>query len=419
MTLTLTRAGSNVPTQYGRLHYYWPHASGLCHLAVYRPSTSFQAAPVAIFVHGEELGCKPGWGSMTNRGAFASGYLANLAQALSAAGWVVVTIDYPTCSIYADSTTLAGDFRIAGSWREHHPTAFWPEQPTYVARAVQHVKSNWSGITGPTDTIFGKALWGTGNSVDPAKTIIVADKWGATMAMWAALQPTGWYPFERGIAHETMDRYVPRASSRVAALVLRDVGPVDFTQFYVNPSVDRISGVPDYLRGDRFGPFMRCESQRRWGSGDYSANGLAGWGGADAADLSLPTHVNPIHPQWKRQSPWWLLNENHAENANLPMHIELTGTGYGADDASLASTDWNPGFPANDTAANKCWMQPHDGRIQGPALASAFANYGGVEGTGTPIRSSVVAYPASTATPLSSTGTYAANVLAWLELFGL
>jgi hypothetical protein len=65
MTLTLTRAGTRLPGAVGRLHLYHGHASGLCHLGVF-PHVSggaFQNAPVAIFVHGEGLGCEPGRGS--------------------------------------------------------------------------------------------------------------------------------------------------------------------------------------------------------------------------------------------------------------------------------------------------------------------------------------------------------------------
>jgi hypothetical protein len=372
MTLTLTRAGTRLPGAVGRLHLYHGHASGLCHLGVF-PHVSggaFQNAPVAIFVHGEGLGCEPGWGSMTNRGALATGHLANLAQALHAAGWIIVTIDYPVCSRNYSRVTPDGDalgeWRIFGSWKEVHPIAVWPEQPMYVARAVQYVKSNWSGVEGPTETLFGRELWGEGNSIDPARTIVVADKWGATLAMQALLQPTGFFPFERGLAHQSMDPFVPRASHRVAALVCRDPGPIDFTQFYVHPDWDD-RGQPDYLSGDFFGPMGRLESQRRWGSQAYGSTRPIGGNRSTGSMI-----YNVVRPAWKRNSPWWLLQEAHVENANLPLHVECTGTGFGADDDNLASTDWNPGFMASNVGAGKCWQQPHDGRIQGPALRAAL-----------------------------------------------
>lgn len=415
--MAFTRANSDVPGPLGRLHYYLPHSSGLCHLAVWRPSASFQDAKVAIFVHGEELGCKPGWDSMTTGGALAAGYLDTLATTLQADGYVIVSIDYPVCSTFRSTGTTSGtDFRTYASWQEVHPTAMWPEQPRYVAGAVQYIKSNWCGIPGIDETLFGQELWGAGNSIDPAKVVLVGDKWGAQLAMYASLHPTGWFPYERSVVHETSDRYVPRDSHRPAALILRDVGPIDFTQFYVNPSITEITGVPTYLRGDRFGPFMRCESQRRWGSGDYSSMPEPGWGPNPQA--SPMYHI--ISPQWKRQSPWFLLQEEHAENANLPMHIEITGEGYDSYDTNLASTHWNPGTMLNNTAQSRCWMQPEDGRIQGSPLRSALQTYGGSAGTGTPIRRSVVRDPVSTTYPLSATGAaYASEVSSWLEGFGL
>ena len=36
---------------------------------------------------------------------------------------------------------------------------------------------------------------------------------------------------------------------------------------------------------------------------------------------------------------------------------------FNAKDGSLESGDWAPGFPLDDTANDKCWQQPHDGRI--------------------------------------------------------
>lgn len=417
MTLTLTRAGTRTPGQLGRPVLYWPHASGLCNLGVFPhvSGTAYTNAKVAVFVHGENFGCKPGWGSMTFEGALASGHLANLAQALHAAGWIVVTIDYPTCSTnksrVSDDQNL-GEFRIYGSWEEVHPIAVWPEQPKYVAQAIQFIKSNWSGVTGPTETLHGRDLWGSECSIDPSKVIVVGDKWGATLAMYALLQPTGYFGFERRLANENMDWYVPRDSHRVAAMILRDPGPLDFTQFYVEPSWDE-NGQPDELSGDIFGIMGRGESQRRWGSGSYST--AQPQGGSIEGDRMYA----PVHPQWKRQSPWWILKENHLENLGLPMHVEVTGTGYDAKDGSLASGDWNPGFPRNDTANDKCWQQPHDGRIQGPALRDALENYLGATGTGSRIQMSEVRDPVTSAWPLLAAGSYASNVMAWLARFGL
>lgn len=419
MVLTLTRAGTRLPGALGRHHLYHGHASGLCHLGVFPhvSGAAYTNAPVAIFVHGEGLGCEPGWGSMTHRGALATGHMANLAQALHAAGWIVVTIDYPVCSknysrVSPEADAL-GEWRIFGSWKEIHPLAVWPEQPGYVARAIQYVKSNWSGVEGPTETLFGRELWGDECSIDPSRVIVVADKWGATLAMQALLQPTGYYPFERGLAHLNMDPFTPRASHRVAALVCRDPGPIDFTQFYVHPDWDD-RGQPDYLSGDFFAPMGRLESQRRWGSQAYSTAKPIGGGRSVGAMM-----YNVIRPAWKRTSPWWLLQENHVENANMPWHVEISGTGFGADDSSLASTDWNPGFMADNVGAGKCWQQPHDGRIQGPALRAALQEYGGPGAGNIPIRSSVVHDPVTAGHAILSSSAYAASVMAWLASVGL
>ena len=411
---TFTRKTSDVPGSPGRLHYYHTHPSGLCHLAVWRPSASFQDAPVALLVHGGGLGNAPGWGSMTTESAIASGKAANLVQALYDEGYAIVSIDYPVTGYFKHQSLpdgLAGRARILGSWEEIWPLALWPEQPSYVALAIQYVKSNWCGISGPDISLFGEELWGDGNSIDPNRVVCIGDDWGSTLLMYACLQPTGFYPFERRLAHESMDPFVPRASHRPRALVLRNPGPIDFSQFYVDIGYT-FSTVPEYLHGDRFHPMMRAESQRRWGGRDYS-------GDPEPTDgLRSGTAMRaPIKDAWKRQSPWWILAENHAENANLPMHIEMAGTGYGVYDASLSATDWDPGTMLDDHAGYKAFIQPHDGRLQGSPLRSALTSYGT---SASAIRQSVVLDTAtSTSYPVLSSGAYAAAVLAWLETVGV
>lgn len=406
------RTGTNLPGPIGRQHYYWAHASGLCVMGVWRRPTTTTNAPVAVFVHGEGFGCQPGWGSMTDLGALAPGYQRNLAQALYDRGYVIVTIDYPACSrnILRESTDeVRNAWRIYGSWRERHPLSFWPEQPMFVGLAIQHIKTNWSGVSGITETVYGPALWGAGSSIDPNKVVVVADKHGGTMSMYTFWQPTGYLPFERELAHESFDPYTPRASHRIAALIARNPGPIDFTQFWVEPSNVAGSGVPEELAADRYCIMMRCESQRRWGSGDYSSMPEPEGGQVQAGHMY---HV--ISPQWKRASPWWVLQENHTENANLPMYVQWEEEGYGANDTALGPNDWSPGTQRDDKANQKAWQKPYDGRIQGSALRTALSSYGGVAGTGLPIRSSVVRDPASTAFAPLSSDAYAPAVVAWL-----
>lgn len=413
-----TRRTSDTPGQFGRLNYYWPHSSGLSHVAVWRQPGSYQDAPVAIFVHGQGFGCEPGWGSMTDQGVLRPGSLKNLAQSLYDRGYVIVSIDYPTCSrniIRQSPYEARGGFRIFGSWRERHPIALWPEQPKYVGLATQFVKSNWSGVSGPTITEWGAQLWGAGNSIDPSKVVLCGDKHGALMAMFVALQPTGYLAFERGLSHEAFDPYTPRASHRVAALVLRDPGPIDFTQFWVLPTYGEINGnLPEEFSADRYCIAMRCESARKWGSGDYSTMPLPSGGTEHGRPLVLP-----LSGQWKRTSPWWVLQENHVENANLPMHVEISGTGYASYDNLLTSSDWSPGTQRSNQAGNKCWQQPWDGRIQGPPLRAALEAYGGPSATAAAIRKSVVRDPVTTAWPILADSAYASSVVSWLSQFDL
>lgn len=413
---TWTKAGTDVPGAIGDDTFYFPHLQ--CRLAVWRQPGSYQDAPCAVFVHGEQYGCGPGWGSMTSGGALANGHLQGLAQELYDAGYCIVSIDYPTASKYVPRAPGSdwenfGEFRIYSSWSEIHPISLWPEQPRYVGHAVQFIKSNWSAVPGATDTVRGTDLWGAGNSIDPSRVVMVADKWGATLALQCMLQTTGDIAFERDLAHESYDSYVPRASHRVAALILRNPGPIDFTQFYVTPDYSIDGNIPEALSGDRFCPVMRGEGQRRWGSGTYGSYTPSGGN-------PLGPMVEVVHPQWKRCSPWWLLQRQDSENCNLPIHVEWSESGFAsAKDTNLSATDWEPGVMADDAAGGHAWVNPYDHRIQAQALRDALQEFGGPDGDGTPIRQSVVNDPSSTEHPSSSAAAYPANVVSWLESLGI
>lgn len=387
---TFDRATCDVPGT--RLqHYYWPHASGLCHLAVWRPAASFQAAPVYVVVHGG-FGYSPGWRSMTTA-SMTPGKQKDLATVLSAKGWVIVSIDYPACSVNLHDEG-AGTNKFLGQWAEIHPVAMWPEQAAYLALAVQYLKTHWSGVAGPDSTPFGATLWGAGNSIDPSNIHLQGISWGAAMAMYVALQPDGYYPYEPGGWHD-MDAYTPRASHRV-----RSAGGVspqfDMTQFYIDTGYT--SPIGSIYQGDFAQMFMRRASTRTWSG--------------------LSNH-------WKRQSPYWLLQEKHIANSNVSFFIEYLGSGSGdaAWDGNLTADDFSPGTVRNDVAGGKAWIDPHDGRFQGRPTRDELAAYGDLAGT--PIRKSVVRWAggsAESAAPFGHTDTttsaYITNWLAWAKSVG-
>lgn len=358
---TFDRTTCDVPGRYVQ-HYYWPHASGMCHLAVWRPSASFQGAPVAIFVKGG-LGYNPGWRAMTDN-VFPPGKQIQLATAMSARGWVVISIEFPVCGSNAHTDPqdgVPGGAEVRGNYAEIHPLAMWPEQPAYVALAVQHVKTNWSAIADGTKTPFGESLWGAGNSINPDLVHLHGNSWGGTMAMYVALQPDGYYPYDRegwGI----MDRYMPRASHRV-----KSVGCVspqfDLTQFYVDTGYTTTLG--EIYQGDRLQPFMRTASPRKWST--------------------LPVAE-------KKRSPYWVLREGHAENANLAFFIEYLGAGTDlAEGENLTAADWEPGTVRDDVAGGKAFADPHNGPFQGQPTLTEFQEYGGASADPeSPIRQSIV-----------------------------
>ncbi|RTL08079.1 MAG: hypothetical protein EKK62_09545 [Acidimicrobiia bacterium] len=366
MTFTGTRATSDVPGSLG-ISRYWPHGSGLCHWSWWYPEATFTDAPVLVCFHGGDLGNNPGWASMTTN--FFTGKRLALAEALHALGWVIVSVEYPVTSKFRHQALPGGDeggARILGSYEEVWPLAQWPEQPGFFALAVQQIKTNWSA-TDPLSGPRSVELLGAGNSIDRDRIWVLADDWAATCALYAFLQPTGMYQFESQIAHTSMDRYAPRASHRVAGIIGLNPGPLDFTQFHVLSGYGQPDEIPYYLRNDRFHPMMRAEGARRWSTTPSS---------------------------WKTQSPWWVLQETHYENANLKLYLDFeeNGTGIGGAglyDTDLSSDDWSPGTLLS--TAGRQWLNPADGRVQAAAIREALSTFGAPETTSaTPIRNSIV-----------------------------
>lgn len=381
------RANSDVPGP-NALHYYWHHPSGLCHMAVWRPSASFEGAPVALFVHGG-LGFNPGWRAMESN--VITGKYADLAADMSAKGWVIISIDYPTCGRNAHVVETSGSGTsssnpLMGTWGEIHPIAFWPEQPAYLALAIQYIKSNWSAKTA-TPTLFGEALWGSGNSIDPSLIHLVGNSWGGTMALYVGFQPTGYYPYVTENAYGEMDPYMPRASHRVKSISA--ISPqIDFTQWHFDDG-DSYLGEP--YSNDIMQAFMRREARRSWSG--------------------LPM-------AWKKQSPWWVMSENHSENNNISCYIEFVGQGANENEENLTYEDWSPGTVRDDQDGGKAWMDPHNGPFQGKPTRDLLKAYG--SDAAAPIRLSRVAWDNSGSLGESVLGSaaYRTRMFSWLRSIG-
>ena len=382
-----TRANSDVPGT-NELHYYWHHPSGLCHLAVWRPSASFEGAPVLLLVHGG-LRFNPGWRSIESN--VLSGKYDDLAAAMSAKGWVVISIDYPTCgrnaSVIEPSGAEASSSLIAGTWGEIHPIAFWPEQPAYLALAIQYIKSNWSGVDNAT--LFGEALWGAGNSIDPDYIHVLGNSWGGTMALYVGFQPTGYYPYVTEHALGEMDPYMPRASHRVRSISC--ISPqIDFTQWYFD---DGDSWLGEIYSNDNLQAFQRAESRRAWST---------------------------IPMAWKRQSPWWVMSENHPENDNISCYIEFIGDGDNEFEANLTYEDWSPGSVRDDVDGGKAWMDPHNGPFQGKPTRDLLRAHG--TNASAPIRLSRVAWTGASGTgdgeAILGVDAYITRMFSWLRSIG-
>ena len=395
--MDFTRATSNVPGPAPSLLYeYWPHPSGLCHMYVWRPAAaSFASAQVAVVVHGG-LGYNPGDRAMTSD-VFGGAKIVNSMNALRDAGWVIISIDYPACAANQwepNALGTAATNEILGTWHEIPPVAMWPEQAGYLALAIQHIKTHYTGSTTNADySAFGATLWGAGNSIDPTRIHVYGESWGGTMAAYVALQPTGYYPFFPRLGHEIVDPYLPRASHRVISVSFASM-QTELGQFYVDTGFAGPQ-IPIY-GADRLQPFMGSESGRKWST--------------------LPLFE-------KKHSPWWILKENHQENVNLSFFGEFLGTGFGGGfDESLGQNgaDWSPGSVRNDVAGGKAWVDPHDGRIQGRPWYDALVGYEPAAGqTGAAIARSDIRWVGTGSTrPGYSASNYVTKFKEWLASLG-
>jgi len=380
-----SRSTWNVPYE---TRLYWPHASGLCHMLVWWPSATFTDAPVAVVVH-DSMNGEIGVAAMTTDTI--TGKFADLCAQMSSDGYVVISIDYPMGGAIFHTRVPAGTVgatKVIGSWKEQHPLAMWPEQANYVAYAIQQIKSN------AVDGYLHDDYFGAGNTIDPNRIVLLGKGWGATCALFAALQPSAFYSHERTPTNEAMDPYVPRASHRVRRLILHEP-TIDLTQLYLGPTPAGVAyggngttdwtnppGNPAWLQGDRFPPFMRCESERRW---------------------SL------IDPRWKKQSPWWILQEGFSENNNLAMFVEYEQVSVGAWDASLTDADWSPGTVLDTYGTGRAWVHPYHS-FQGPPLLGALQAHGTSSST---IRTSIVRAADSDYLPYSQAA-YTPAVMDWL-----
>jgi hypothetical protein len=217
--------------------------------------------------------------------------------------------------------------------------------------------------------------------------------WGSTMSLYMGLQPTGYYPFSPYLDHGGMNRMTPRASHRVKGHIDGGSGAqIDLSQFYID--VGYTQGEP--YNGDCAQWKMRRESRRKWST--------------------LPI-------QEKKQSPWWVLQEKHAENINWSCFMQFIsiGTGQALWDANLTVSDWNPGVTVKGIGTpgvaghnGKAWIDPHDGRIQAQPWRDALLSYGG--DTAAPIRKSVVRWAGGTGgNALFSQANFVTQCLSWMR----
>lgn len=363
---------------------YLPHPSGLCVLGVHRPAASFQSAPVIVVAHGG-LGYNPGWRAMYSA-TIGTGKPLALVTALNALGWVVISIDYPAC---ASNTHNDGLNRFLGSWAEMQPLGMWPEQAAYFAHAIQFIKTHWSAEAGSDETVFGADLWGAGNSIDVSTIVTYGNSWGATGWLYTGFQPSGYYPYSPDIGHNLISPYAAKASHRVRGTIC--VSPqIDLTQFYVDTGYTNVEEGPIY-QDDRLQPFMRTESTRKWST--------------------LPM-------AWKKQSPWWVLQENHSENANFSVFCEFLGTGVDGFDDNLTADDWSPGTVLDDVVGLKAFVDPHYGKLQGQPFKTALESFG--SDSAAPIRQSVVRWAGGSGTNGTiASNQYVSKVLQWMSDIGI
>lgn len=327
---TFDRANSDVPGASGDGYLYAQEPTGNARLYVWRPSGSYTGAPVLVCLpddlwhdNGDAVCSIESWG----------GDHQGVADALSTLGWVVVCVDTPPGPSFKNS-------KDKENWA---PAITWPEPEQFVAAAIAHIKDNWCGISGALLTTFGATLWGSGNSIDPNQVVLYGVGTGGTSALWTALIPSSGMPhFSTGITARTRNRYMPRSSHRVRAVIACEGCP-DWSQFDV-----QTAQVDDVRFSQDVHPhFFREATKRTWSTYDLRVK--------------------------KAASPYWWIAAAIPENRSLPVYLRWVHS-TDADGANLTSVDWSPGTRLSDTGAGKAYRDPEHHFVTIPMHAAVMAN---------------------------------------------
>ncbi len=313
---------------YADRSWWMTHPSGMCQVYVWRADGPFTDAPVLLINHGGNYH-NPG-----DRAVQPPTLGANLTQMcidLSAAGWCVVSIDYPPSPSLIDGAS--------SEKRTHYPASMWPEQHVWHGLAVQYLKRNWSGEAGTLNTTpFGEELWGTGNTINPSAIVSWGGSAGGNAALCSGLIPEGLYAYLSSKVAQNQDVYSAQVSHRPAA-VIADVAQVDFTQFFIQTGTD--VGTP--FAEDIHQGFSRPASGRHWSE--------------------LPVDVRmaaSAHHLLIRTSETGELSTRWIENQRLPLALFWGSSDGGSDGDQLDFTDYQPGRVLDGSlGAGKAFDDPH------------------------------------------------------------
>lgn len=322
--MAFDRSTSDVPgkitaTSTNRLLFYAPHPSGQCSIAVWWPSASYTNANWLVMVRGG-LGYNPGERSTYDLSSYGAEAIADY---FCAQGYVVFAIDYPGNASNRDDGLPLNDIR---------PLAQWPDAIFWCATALQFIRDNFDSTTP-----FGARLLGQGNSIDPVFGTWYGNSWGGTIGAMLALMPD-WMLTRFASPGLRRSGWQPRSSHRLKAWMLNQA-QIDLTQFDIEPS--NLTQKPTYALGeiymnDRAQWLMRTDGKQKWST--------------------TPLEV-------KKVSPWWMLQRNYPENADVGFYCRWPANPGGqiAEEANLTSDYWRPGVvpTAADRTARTAWRDPH------------------------------------------------------------
>jgi hypothetical protein len=357
---TFTRATSDVPGAAAGEHYYAGHASGLCRLLVWRPSASFTDARCLVIFKGGDFVT---YGDLESSPETIDADVAQIAEDLSADGWVVVSVDGPPSP---DSSEVL---------REATPFEYFPNQERIAAAAISYLKANASGIDDITLGPDGVALWGSGNSISSARLVVLGFGSGATTALLLAATPGPMLSGFAGDLAATVDHFAPRYDHRVAATIAFGAS-ADWTQFDVNAAG---SGV---YSNDLHPHFLRTRTRRLWSTTDRRIKRAA--------------------------SPYFRILAGFPENLTAPVYARWAHSSD-ADGLSLLPADFVPGALKSDTGSAKAYRDPAHhfvGLAMGVAIAAKMdprskTTWGNVSDNST--------------TPALTSTTLHADVKSWLD----